>query len=47
VLFSCVYTHAIREQWLSRIAQPGVRRRAKLFYQQLVKTRTPESVLVS
>ena len=30
-----VYTPRYREQWLSRIAQPGVRRRAELFYQQL------------
>ena len=30
-----VYTPRHREQWLSRIAQPGVRRRAELFYQQL------------
>jgi hypothetical protein len=30
-----VYTPRHREQWLSKIAQPGVRRRAELFYQQL------------
>src|ERR1700752_2521427 len=30
-----VYAPRHREQWLSRIAQPGVRRRAELFYQQL------------
>jgi transposase len=30
-----VYTPRHRDQWLSRIAQPGVRRRAELFYQQL------------
>ena len=30
-----VYTPRYREQWLSRIAPPGVRRRAELFYQQL------------
>jgi transposase len=32
---SQVYTPRYRDQWLSRIAQPGVRRRAELFYQQL------------
>jgi len=32
---SQVYTQRHREQWLSKIAQPGVRRRAELFYQQL------------
>jgi len=30
-----VYTPRHREQWLSKIAQPGVRRRAELFYRQL------------
>ncbi|MGC2547604.1 MAG: hypothetical protein WA426_17290, partial [Silvibacterium sp.] len=30
-----VYAPRHRERWLSRIAQPGVRRRAELFYQQL------------
>jgi transposase len=30
-----VYTPRHREQWLSKIAQAGVRRRAELFYQQL------------
>jgi transposase len=30
-----VYTLRHREEWLSKIAQPGVRRRAELFYQQL------------
>src|SRR5580704_2327876 len=30
-----VYAPRHRDQWLSRIAQPGVRRRAELFYQQL------------
>ncbi len=30
-----VYAPRHREQWLSKIAQPGVRRRAELFYQQL------------
>ncbi len=30
-----VYTPRHRDQWLSKIAQPGVRRRAELFYQQL------------
>ncbi len=32
---SQVYTPRYREQWLNKIAQPGVRRRAELFYQQL------------
>src|SRR6202022_2119615 len=30
-----VYAPRYREQWLSKIAQPGVRRRAELFYQQM------------
>jgi transposase len=30
-----VYTPRHRDRWLSRIVQPGVRRRAELFYQQL------------
>jgi hypothetical protein len=30
-----VYAPRHREQWVSKIAQPGVRRRAELFYQQL------------
>jgi len=30
-----VYAPRHRDRWLSRIAQPGVRRRAELFYQQL------------
>src|ERR1700731_2095602 len=30
-----VYAPRYREQWLSKIAQPGVRRRAELLYQQL------------
>src|SRR5271170_6926741 len=30
-----VYTPRHREQWLSKIAQTGVRRRAELFYQQM------------
>jgi hypothetical protein len=30
-----VYIPRHRKQWLSKIAQPGVRRRAELFYQQL------------
>jgi transposase len=30
-----VYTPRHRDRWRSRIAQPGVRRRAELFYQQL------------
>jgi hypothetical protein len=30
-----VYTPRHRDHWLSKIAQPGVRRRAELFYQQL------------
>jgi hypothetical protein len=30
-----VYTPRHREQWLRKIAQPGVRRRAELFYQQM------------
>ena len=32
---SQVYTPRHRDRWLSQIAQPGVRRRAELFYQQL------------
>src|SRR5258707_14532728 len=30
-----VYAPRHRDRWLSRIAQPGVRRRAELFYQQM------------
>ena len=30
-----VYSRRHREQWLNKITQPGVRRRAELFYQQL------------
>ena len=30
-----VYTPRHRDQWLSKLTQPGVRRRAELFYQQL------------
>ena len=30
-----VYTPRHRDQWLSKIAQPGLRRRAELFYQQM------------
>ena len=30
-----VYTPRHREQWLNKITQPGVRRRAELMYQQM------------
>jgi hypothetical protein len=30
-----VYSHRHREQWLKKIGEAGVRRRAELFYQQL------------